>query len=85
MGARIKLGGRTAIIEGGHELISAPLRAMDLRGGAAFIIAGLISHGETIITGVEHIDRGYEQIEERFQQLGVSVERRIISKVFPGK
>lgn len=85
MGARIKLGGRTAIIEGGHELISAPLKAMDLRGGAAFVIAGLISHGETIIAGVEHIDRGYEHIEERFQQLGVSVERRIISKVFPGK
>jgi len=84
MGARIKLGGRTAIIEGGYELVSAPLRAMDLRGGAAFIIAGLISQGETIVTGVEHIDRGYEFIEKRFKLLGVSVERRR-SEIFPGK
>lgn len=84
MGARIKLGGRTAIIEGGYELVSAPLRAMDLRGGAAFIIAGLISRGETIVTGVEHIDRGYEFIEKRFKQLGVSVERRQ-GEIFPGK
>jgi UDP-N-acetylglucosamine 1-carboxyvinyltransferase len=86
MGARIKLGGRTAIIEGGYELVSAPVRAMDLRGGAAFIIAGLISRGETVLAGVEHIDRGYEFIEERLKQLGVNVERKIISdEVFPGK
>ncbi|RJX26740.1 MAG: UDP-N-acetylglucosamine 1-carboxyvinyltransferase [Dethiobacter sp.] len=86
MGARIKLGGRTAIIDGGHELVSAPVRAMDLRGGAAFIIAGLISRGETVLAGVEHIDRGYEHIEKRFKQLGVSVERNTISnEIFPGK
>lgn len=77
MGAHIKLGGRTAVVEGGYELVSAPLKATDLRGGAAFIIAGLISRGETKLSGVEHIDRGYELIEERFKQLGVNVERRI--------
>lgn len=76
MGAKIKLGGRTAIIEGGHELSGAPVKALDLRGGAAFIIAGLISKGETRLEGVEHIDRGYEQIEERFKLLGVKMERR---------
>ncbi len=76
MGARIKLNGRTAVIEGGHELVSAPLEATDLRGGAAFIIAGLISRGETTLAGVEHIDRGYEFIEKRLQKLGVRIKRR---------
>ena len=75
MGAEIKLGGRTAIIEGGHELSGAPIKAMDLRGGAAFIIAGLVSRGETHLAGVEHIDRGYERIEERFKSLGVDIKR----------
>ncbi|NMB40517.1 MAG: UDP-N-acetylglucosamine 1-carboxyvinyltransferase [Firmicutes bacterium] len=86
MGARIKLGGRTAIIEGGHELVSAPIRATDLRGGAAFIIAGLVSCGDTILTGVEHIDRGYEDIEIRLRQLGVNLKRKTANgEIFPGK
>lgn len=75
MGARIKLEGRSAVIEGGHELTGANLQAMDLRGGASFVIAGLISEGETLIKGVEHIDRGYERIEDRFGSLGVKIER----------
>jgi len=75
MGARITLEGRTAIIEGGHNLTSASLRAMDLRGGAAFIIAGLMAAGDTVISNVKYIDRGYERIEERFQDVGVTVER----------
>ncbi|MEW5919502.1 MAG: UDP-N-acetylglucosamine 1-carboxyvinyltransferase [Bacillota bacterium] len=75
MGARITLEGRTAIIEGGRSLSSAPLRAMDLRGGAAFIIAGLMAGGDTIVGNIKYIDRGYERIEERFQEVGVSVQR----------
>jgi UDP-N-acetylglucosamine 1-carboxyvinyltransferase len=75
MGARIKLEGRSAMIEGGHELTGANLQAMDLRGGASFVIAALISEGETLIQGVEHIDRGYEKIEDRFASLGVRIER----------
>jgi len=75
MGAKIKLEGRTAIIEGGHELTGASVQAGDLRGGAAFIIAGLISEGETYLDGLEHIDRGYERIEERFSGLGVKLQR----------
>ncbi|MGI6307622.1 MAG: UDP-N-acetylglucosamine 1-carboxyvinyltransferase [Dethiobacteria bacterium] len=86
MGARIKLEGRTAIIEGGHELISAPLKAADLRGGAALVIAGMISEGETTVEGIEHIDRGYEHLEERLNLLGAKIERRIMTEgVFPGK
>ena len=75
MGAQITLEGRTAIIEGGKALSSAPLRALDLRGGAAFIIAALMAEGDTIITDVKYIDRGYEKIEERFREVGVSVKR----------
>ncbi len=75
MGAQITLEGRTAIIEGGSELSSASLKAMDLRGGAAFIIAALMANGETVINDVKYIDRGYERIEERFQEVGVSVQR----------
>ncbi len=75
MGASINLLGRTAVIEGGHKLYGAPVKAMDLRGGAAFIIAGLKSEGKTILTGIEHIDRGYENIVERFKCLSVHMER----------
>lgn len=75
MGAHITLEGRTAIIEGGHELSSAPLQALDLRGGAAFIIAALTAAGDTIINNVKYIDRGYERIEERFHEVGVYVQR----------
>lgn len=86
MGARIKLEGRAAIIEGGQKLISAPLRAADLRGGAALVIAGMISQGETIVEGIEHIDRGYEHLEERFNLLGAKIERKKVTEgVFPGK
>lgn len=86
MGARIKLEGRTAIIEGGHELNSAPLKAADLRGGAALVIAGLLSRGETVVGDIEHIDRGYEHLEERLNLLGAKIERRIMTDgVFPGK
>ena len=56
-------------------MTGAKLQAMDLRGGASFIIAGLISKGETFIKGVEHIDRGYERNEDRFGSLGVKIER----------
>lgn len=86
MGAQIKLEGRTAIVEGGYELSSAPLRATDLRGGAALVIAGMLSEGETVLEGVEHIDRGYEHFEERLNILGAQIERRIMAEdVFPGK
>jgi UDP-N-acetylglucosamine 1-carboxyvinyltransferase len=75
MGACIKLEGRTAIIEGGVPLSGAPLTAMDLRAGAAFIIAGLMAKGETVIRKLKYIDRGYEKIEERFNKLGADLRR----------
>lgn len=86
MGARIKLEGRAAIIEGGPELISAPLKAADLRGGAALVIAGMISRGETVVEGIEHIDRGYEHLEKRFNLLGAKIVRKKVTEgIFPRK
>ncbi|UNC93701.1 UDP-N-acetylglucosamine 1-carboxyvinyltransferase [Candidatus Contubernalis alkaliaceticus] len=75
MGANILVEGRTAIIEGGESLSGAPVRATDLRAGAGLIIAGLMAKGETIISGVDHIDRGYENIEEKFNKLGAGIKR----------
>lgn len=75
LGARIKVEGRTALIEGGAHLTGAPVKATDLRAGAALIVAGLMADGETFITGIEHIYRGYEKIEEKFSGLGVKIYR----------
>ncbi|MCL4216482.1 MAG: UDP-N-acetylglucosamine 1-carboxyvinyltransferase [Candidatus Hydrogenedentes bacterium] len=76
MGAEIDLDGNAAIIHGVESLSGAPVMASDLRASAALVIAGLIaSKGETAISRVYHIDRGYERIEERFSALGASIER----------
>ena len=62
MGARIKINGRTAIIEGGHKLSGAEVKATDLRAGAALILAGLAAEGVTEVTELHHLDRGYVDI-----------------------
>jgi UDP-N-acetylglucosamine 1-carboxyvinyltransferase len=73
MGARIKVEGRTAIIEGCPGLSGAPVRATDLRAGASFIIAGLMAEGDTVISDIDHIYRGYERICEKFNALGAQI------------
>ena len=75
MGAMIKVEGRTAIIDGVEKLEGAKVIATDLRAGAAMVIAGLIAHGETEIVDIEHIDRGYPHIEEKFRSLGADIRR----------
>ncbi|MCX8063605.1 MAG: UDP-N-acetylglucosamine 1-carboxyvinyltransferase [Candidatus Hydrogenedentes bacterium] len=76
MGADIKLEGNTAIIKGVECLKGAPVMASDLRASAALIIAGLMAkEGETIISRVYHLDRGYERIEERLASLGATIQR----------
>ena len=75
MGAMIKVEGRTAIIDGVEKLEGAKVIATDLRAGAAMVIAGLIANGETEIVDIEHIDRGYPHIEEKFRSLGADVRR----------
>lgn len=75
MGARIKINGRTAIIEGGHKLSGAEVKATDLRAGAALILAGLFAEGVTEVTELHHIDRGYVDIVGKLKLLGANIER----------
>ncbi len=75
MGARIKIEGNTAVIEGQRQLNGAPVMASDLRASASLVIAGLVAQGETLVDRIYHIDRGYECIEERLQSLGADIRR----------
>lgn len=74
MGANIKVDGDIIRMEGPSELTGAPVRASDLRAGACLVIAGLIASGETEITGVENILRGYSNIVEKLQAIGADIE-----------
>jgi len=75
MGANIKIEGRSAIIEGAPSLMGAQVKATDLRAGAALILAGLAADGVTEITDIEHIERGYVEIDRKLQSLGAKIER----------
>ena len=75
MGAQIKVDGKVAVIEGVKKLKSAPVKAVDLRAGAAMIIAGLVAEGTTEIENIHLIDRGYEDYVEKFSSLGADIER----------
>ena len=75
MGANITAQGKTAFFEGVEKLSGSPVYSSDLRAGAALIIAGIIADGKTEIYNLEHIDRGYENIEEKFRNLGAIIER----------
>lgn len=75
MGADIIVEGKLAIINGVPNLMGTTVRATDLRGGAAMIIAGLMAEGVTEITDIYHIDRGYENFEEKFAALGGDIHR----------
>ncbi len=75
MGAKITAQGKSAFFEGVEKLYGAPVYSSDLRAGAALIIAGIIAEGTTEIYNLDHIDRGYEKIEERFKKLGANIQR----------
>ena len=75
MGADITIEGNTALIAGVEKLKGAPVMATDLRASASLVIAGLVAEGETTIDRIYHIDRGYECIEEKLQQLGADIKR----------
>ncbi len=75
MGAEIRLEGNTAIINGVERLTAAPVMATDLRASASLVLAGLVAEGRTEIERIYHIDRGYEAIEEKLQQLGARIRR----------
>jgi UDP-N-acetylglucosamine 1-carboxyvinyltransferase len=75
MGANIKVEGRTAVIKGVERLSGAPVKAADLRSGAALVLAGLNAEEETTVEDIEHIARGYEQLEEKLRGLGAKIRR----------
>jgi len=75
MGAHITLEGNTAVVTGVERLKGAPVMASDLRASASLVIAGLVADGETLIDRIYHIDRGYEAIEAKFQNIGANVCR----------
>ncbi len=75
MGAKIRVEGRVAIIDGVHRLSGAPIYATDLRAGAAMVVAGLVADGKTIVSNIGHIDRGYERLEEKLINLGARIRR----------
>ncbi|MGF7184809.1 UDP-N-acetylglucosamine 1-carboxyvinyltransferase [Desulfitispora alkaliphila] len=75
MGARIKIEGRSAVIEGTNSLTGAPVKATDLRAGAALIIAALATDDVTEVGGLHHIDRGYDDIVNKFKNIGADIQR----------
>ena len=75
MGAKITAQGKSAFFEGVKELSGSPVYATDLRAGSALIMAGIIAKGETQVYNIEHIDRGYEHIEQKFRNLGANIKR----------
>jgi UDP-N-acetylglucosamine 1-carboxyvinyltransferase len=76
MGADIEVEGRDAVVRGVLKLHGAEVRADDLRGGGALAVAAMGAEGDTVLSGVHHIDRGYESLEEMLRQLGGRVSRR---------
>jgi UDP-N-acetylglucosamine 1-carboxyvinyltransferase len=75
MGARIVRQGATAVVSGVRKLVGAPVMASDLRASACLVLAGLAAEGTTVVNRVYHLDRGYEQMEERLRMLGAGIER----------
>lgn len=75
MGADIRIEGNMAISTGVERLTAAPVMATDLRASAGLVLAGLAAEGETVVDRIYHVDRGYERIEEKLNQLGASIRR----------
>ena len=75
LGASIHVDGRTAMIEGVQQLSGATVMATDLRASASLVIAGLVADGETLVDRIYHLDRGYDQMEEKLRGIGADIER----------
>jgi UDP-N-acetylglucosamine 1-carboxyvinyltransferase len=75
LGADIRVEGNTAIIRGVERMTGAPIMATDLRASASLVLAGLVAEGETVVDRIYHIDRGYENIEEKLGTLGAKIRR----------
>ena len=75
MGAGIRVSGRVAVVSGVEHLHGAPVRCTDLRGGAALCVAALAAEGETAVSEISHIDRGYEDLARDLRALGADIVR----------
>lgn len=74
MGAKIRIQGQNAIVEGVPHLSGAPVVATDLRAGASLVLAGLVAEGETVVGAVHHLERGYEALKDKLKGLGAKIE-----------
>jgi UDP-N-acetylglucosamine 1-carboxyvinyltransferase len=84
MGARLVKQGSTVMVQGVDCLIGAPVMASDLRASASLVIAGLAAEGETIVSRVYHLDRGYAKMEETLSSLGATIKRIDDTQVIEG-
>ena len=75
MGAKIQIDGKVAVMEGIEKLSGATVMATDLRASASLVIAGLVASGETLVDRIYHLDRGYDQMEEKLRGIGADIER----------
>ena len=75
LGTNIQISGNRAIIAGNSKLTGAPVMCTDLRASAALVIAALVAKGETIISRIYHLDRGYAHLEKKLSQLGANIKR----------
>ena len=75
MGADISVDGKVAVVEGTGKLTGAPVKACDLRAGAALIIAGLAAHGVTEIEDIYHIELGYANLDAKLRQIGADIQK----------
>ena len=75
MGAKIKIDGRTSVVEGQERLTGCQVKATDLRAGAAIVLAGLVAEGETQVSYIHHIDRGYDNLVQKLVSLGADIKR----------
>lgn len=76
MGAQIRVEGKTAVVTGVPQLTGTTVEATDLRAGAALVVGGLAAENTTVIEGIEHLDRGYERLENRLSMLGAKIQRQ---------
>jgi UDP-N-acetylglucosamine 1-carboxyvinyltransferase len=75
LGANIQIDGKVSVVEGIEKLSGATVMATDLRASASLVIAGLVADGETVVDRIYHLDRGYDQMEEKLRGLGADIER----------
>jgi UDP-N-acetylglucosamine 1-carboxyvinyltransferase len=75
LGADVRTDGHHAVVRGVSRLSGAPVRAPDIRAGAALVVAGLVADGQTVVSGVHHVDRGYDDLVGRLAALGADIER----------